>query len=243
MHVCVRTCVCVCVCVHMCTCVCMCVRVCTCVCMCVRGRLRPRVRHGESWRWREHWNPRVGTGRGAHTAFPAQPLPGLWEGTPLSQPRGTQERPLRTIVRVVLGLSQEPGKGSREGIGEAAAGQAHQVRPQARAGCGGGGAAGRGDGRGWALPAPALSPRWEPHQDLAHTWPACSHARSSAARLRDGVDPGARVAFLSHALLPHLVPLFSRYHLRPIEWVRQFLRGSGLAGKTPGLVGGRRGRG
>lgn len=131
MHVCVRTCVRVCVCVHMCTCVCMCVRVCTCVCMCVRGRLRPRVRHGESWRWREHWNPRVGTGRGAHTAFPAQPLPGLWEGTPLSQPRGTQERPLRTIVRVVLGLSQEPGKGSREGIGEAAAGRAHQVRPQA----------------------------------------------------------------------------------------------------------------
>lgn len=242
MHVCVRTCVCVCVCVHMCTCVCMCVRVCTCVCMCVRGRLRPRVQHGESWRWREHWNPRVGTGRGAHTAFPAQPLPGLWEGTPLSQPRGTQERPLRTIVRVVLGLSQEPGKGSREGIGEAAAGRAHQVRPQARAGCGGG-AAGRGDGRGWALPAPALSPWWEPHQDLAHTWPACSRARSSAAGLRDGVDPGASVAFLSHALLPHLVPVFSRCHLRPIEWVRQFLRGSGLAGKTPGLVGGRRGRG
>lgn len=235
-------CTCVCLCAH----VYMCVHVCTCVHMCLHVCVWAPAPSCAAWRKLEverTLESSCGDGRGAHTAFPAQPLPGLWEGTPLSQPRGTQERPLRTIVRVVLGLSQEPGKGSREGIGEAAAGRAHQVRPQARAGCGGGGAAGRGDGRGWALPAPALSPRWEPHQDLAHTWPACSRARSSAARLRDGVDPGARVAFLSHALLPHLVPLFSRCHLRPIEWVRQFLRGLGLAGKTPGLVGGRRGRG
>lgn len=63
--VCVRACAHVCVCTPACTRVCVCARVHMCVC----ARLRPRVGHGESWRWREHWNPRVGTGRGAHTAF------------------------------------------------------------------------------------------------------------------------------------------------------------------------------
>lgn len=236
------------VCAHMCTCVClcahvyMCVHVCTCVHMCLHVCAWAPAPSCAAWRKLEverTLESSCGDGPwSTHSLSCAAPARSVGGHSSVSAPRD----PGASLEDNRQG-GAEPGKGSREGIGEAAAGRAHQVRPQARAGCGGGGAAGRGHGRGWALPAPALSPRWEPHQDLAHTWPACSRARSSAAGLRDGVDPGARVAFLSHALLPHLVPLFSRYHLRPIEWVRQFLRGSGLAGKTPGLVGGRRGRG